>query len=214
MIFVIGSTLVEDISLPFLPAFGRKGIFVAQERLLNFWEVNFKLPSENALKSKQQFVEELSQQLKDACAGVLVDYKGITVADDTKLRRELREAGIEYAVVKNTMLRFAAKNASLDGLDSVLEGTTALATSKEDPVAAAKILCKFADASKGKFTIKAGFVDGEILDAKKTAELGNLPSKEQLLCQLLSVLNGNIRGLAVALNAIAEKQGEAAPAAE
>ncbi len=172
------------------------------------------MPSEKALKSKQQFVEELSTQLSQACAGVLVDYKGITVADDTKLRRELREAGVEYSVVKNTLLRFAAKNAKLDGLDSVLEGTTALAISKEDPVAAAKILCKYAAASKGKFTVKAGFVDGEILDAEKTAELGNLPSREQLLGQLLSVLNGNLRGLAVALNAIAEKQGEPAPTAE
>ncbi|MFA9381014.1 MAG: 50S ribosomal protein L10 [Acetanaerobacterium sp.] len=167
------------------------------------------MPSESVLKTKKQFVKELSEQLSNSCAGVVVDYKGITVAEDTKLRRELREASVEYAVVKNTMLRFAAKKAKLDGLDSVLEGTTALAVSKEDPVAAAKILCKFADASKGKFIIKAGFVDGEVLDAKKTAELGNLPSRDQLLCQLLSVLNGNIRGLAVALNAIAEKQGEA-----
>ncbi len=176
------------------------------------------MPSESALKSKQEFVKELSEQLAGAVAGVIVDYKGITVADDTKLRRELREAGIEYAVVKNTMLRFAAKNAKLDGLASVLEGTTAIAISNSDPVVAAKILGKYAEGSKGKFTIKAGFVDGEVLDAKKTEELGKLPSKEQLLCQLLSVLNGNIRGLAVALNAIAEKQGgapaEEAPAAE
>lgn len=172
------------------------------------------MPSENALKTKQQFVQELSERLNGSCAGVIVDYKGITVSDDTKLRRELREAGVEYSVVKNTMLRFAAESAKLDGLSAVLEGTTALATSKEDPVVAAKILNKFAEASKGKFVIKAGFVDGAVLDAKKTAELGNLPSKEQLLCQLLSVLNGNIRGLAVALNAIAEKQGEPAPAEE
>lgn len=173
------------------------------------------MPSENVLNSKKQQVEELTQKLSNACAGVIVDYKGITVANDTKLRKELREAGVDYAVVKNTMLRFAAKNAKLDGLTAVLDGTTALAVSDKDPVAAAKILTKFADDSKGKFVIKAGFVDGNILDANKTIELGKLPSKEQLLGQLLSVLNGNIRGLAVALNKIAEQKGEgAAPAAE
>ncbi len=172
------------------------------------------MPSENVLNSKKQQVEELTQKLSGSCAGVVVDYKGITVADDTKLRKELREAGVDYAVVKNTLLRFAAKGANLEGLSAVLDGTTAIAVSKSDPVAAAKILTKFADDSKGKFTIKAGYVDGTVLDAKKTIELGKLPSKEQLLCQLLSVLNGNIRGLAVALNAIAEQKGEGAPAAE
>lgn len=172
------------------------------------------MPSENVLNSKKQQVLELTQKLSGSCAGVVVDYKGITVADDTKLRKELREAGVDYAVVKNTLLRFAAKGANLEGLSAVLDGTTAIAVSKDDPVAAAKILTKFADDSKGKFTIKAGYVDGTVLDAKKTMELGKLPSKEQLLCQLLSVLNGNIRGLAVALNAIAEQKGEGAPAAE
>ncbi len=172
------------------------------------------MPSENVLNSKKQQVEELTQKLSSSCAGVVVDYKGITVADDTKLRKELREAGVDYAVVKNTLLRFAATGANLEGLSAVLDGTTAIAVSKSDPVAAAKILTKFADDSKGKFTIKAGYVDGTVLDAKKTIELGKLPSKEQLLCQLLSVLNGNIRGLAVALNAIAEQKGEGAPAAE
>lgn len=173
------------------------------------------MPSENVLISKKQQVEELTQKLSTACAGVVVDYKGITVANDTKLRKELREAGVDYAVVKNTMLRFAAKNANLEGLSTVLDGTTALAVSANDPVAAAKILAKYSEDSKGKFVIKAGFVDGNVIDANKTIELGKLPSKEQLLCQLLSVLNGNIRGLAVALNKIAEQKGEgAAPAAE
>lgn len=163
------------------------------------------MPSEKTLKQKQEVVAELKAKLNGAVAGVLVDYKGITVEQDTKLRREMREANVEYTVIKNSLLRFAAKEVGFDGLCDVLEGTTALAVSNEDPISAAKILTKFAEASKNKFSIKAGFVDGEILSAAKVTELGNLPSKEQLLGQLLSVLNGNIRGLAVALNAIAEK---------
>lgn len=163
------------------------------------------MPSEKTLKLKQQVVTELKEKLNGAVAGVLVDYKGITVEQDTKLRREMREANVEYTVIKNSLLRFAAKEVGYEGLCDVLEGTTALAVSNDDPISAAKILTKFAEASKNKFSIKAGFVDGEILSAAKVTELGNLPSKEQLLGQLLSVLNGNIRGLAVALNAIAEK---------
>lgn len=165
------------------------------------------MPSEKVLQEKQSIVAELKEKLANSVAGVLVDYKGITVADDTKLRKELREAGVEYSVVKNTLLRFAANEAGYPEFSPLLEGTTALAVSETDPVAAAKILTKYADNSKGKFTIKAGFVDGEFINAAKVNELGKLPSKEQLLVQLLSVLNGNIRGLAVALNAIAEQKG-------
>jgi len=172
------------------------------------------LPSEKILEQKKQTVAELTAKLKNAAAGVVVDYKGINVADDTKLRKELREAGVEYAVVKNSMLRFAAKEVGYEALDSVLEGTTALATSEGDQVAAAKILTKYAEDSKGKFVVKAGFVDGGVIDAAKVAELGKLPSREALLSMLCSALQGNIRGLAVALNAIAEKSGEAAPAEE
>ncbi len=171
------------------------------------------MPSEKILSQKQQYVAELAEKLKNSAAGVVVDYKGINVADDTALRRELREAGVEYCVVKNTMLRFAAKEAGLEGLNAVLEGTTALAISKEDPISAAKVLSKFADDHKN-FTIKAGYMDGEVIDVDKVVALGKLPSKEQLVGQLVSVLVAPIRGLAVALNAIAEKNGEAASSEE
>ena len=164
------------------------------------------MPSEKILQRKKDEVVALTEKLKAATAGVLVDYKGITVADDTKLRKELREAGVEYSIVKNTMLRFAAKQVGYEALDSVLEGPTALAVSKDDPVAAAKILTKYAEDHKDKFTVKAGFVDG--------GELGKLPNRETLLSMLCSALQGNIRGLAVAINAIAEKNGEGAPAEE
>ena len=167
------------------------------------------MASEKVLQEKQAFVAELTEKLNGATTGVIVSYSGITVEQDTKLRRELREAGVEYAVVKNTMLRRAAEAANLNGLDDVLKGSTALAIS-DDYTAAAKILCKYADDSKT-FEVKAGFMDGEVIDAAKVNELAKLPSKEGLLSMLLSVLNGPIRGLAVALNAIAEK-GEEAPA--
>jgi large subunit ribosomal protein L10 len=166
------------------------------------------LPSEKILSEKQQYVAALAERLKNSAAGVVVDYKGITVADDTALRKSLREAGVQYEVVKNTMLKLAAKEAGLEGLNSVLEGTTALATSAEDPIAAAKVLGEFAEKNKN-FTIKAGFMDGEVIDAAKVTAVGKLPSKEQLVGQLLSVLVAPIRGMAVALNAIAEQKESA-----
>jgi len=176
------------------------------------------LPSEKVLQQKAEVVADLKQKLEKSVAGVLVDYKGISVANDTKLRKELREAGVDYAVVKNTLLRFAAKDVGYEGLSSVLEGTTALAVSETDPVAAAKILAKYAEDSKGAFKIKAGFVEGKVLDANSVNELAKLPSREVLVARVLgglnapisgfvNVLNGNIKGLVVALNAIAEKKG-------
>lgn len=166
------------------------------------------MPSEKILSQKQQYVADLAEKLKGSCAGVIVDYKGITVADDTVLRRNLREAGVEYTVVKNTMLKLAIKEAGLEGLADVLEGTTAIAMSKEDPIAAAKVLGEFAEKNK-QFTIKAGFMDGEIMDAEKVIALGKLPSKDGLVSMLLSVLVAPVRGMAVALNAIAEQKENA-----
>lgn len=169
------------------------------------------MPSEKILAQKQEIVADLAAKLQGSAAGVLVDYKGITVADDTKLRRELREAGVDYFVVKNTLLERAADQVGFHNLKDHLSGTSALAVSKDDAVVAAKILTKYADASKGKFTVKAGFVDGGVIDAAKVSELGNLPSREGLLSMLLSALTGNLRGLACALNSIAEKNAEGAP---
>ena len=174
------------------------------------------MPSEKILEKKKQAVSALTDSLKSACAGVIVDYKGITVAQDTKLRKELREAGSNYMVVKNTLLRLALKDAGIDGLDHVLEGTSAIAINTEDYVVSARILSKFAETSKT-FEVKAGFVDGAAIDTKAVKELAELPSKEVLVAKALgglnapitgfvTVLNGTIKGLVVALNAIAEKQ--------
>ena len=166
------------------------------------------MPSEKILSQKKAYVDELAGKLKNSVAGVVVDYKGISVADDTKLRRELREAGVEYTVVKNTMLRLALADLGYTEMEKVLEGSTAIAISKEDPIAAAKILGKYAEDSKGKFSIKAGYMDGKEMDVAAVQELSKLPGKQELLSMLCSALQGNIRGLAVALNAIAEKNGE------
>lgn len=175
------------------------------------------MPSEKILEQKKAVVAELSERLKNSVAGVLVNYKGITVADDTQLRKQLREAGVKYTVVKNTLLKRAAEDAGIVGLEPVLENTTALATSEEDYVAAAKILCEYAEKNKN-FEIKTGYVDGDVLSVDEVKDLAKLPSKEVLVAKALgglnapisgfvTVLNGNIRGLACVLNAIAEQKG-------
>ena len=170
------------------------------------------MPSEKILQEKQEYVAQLKEKINGAVSGVLVDYKGITFADDTKLRKELREAGVEYQVIKNTMIRLAIAGTEYEGLGDVLSNTTALAISADDAIAPAKILNKFAEASKGKFTLKAGFMEGKTLDEAGVKQIATLPGREELLCMLLSALNGNIRGLAVALNAIAEKDADQATA--
>ena len=169
------------------------------------------MPSEKVLLKKQEKVNQLTELLKNADAGVLVDYKGITVEEDTKLRKELREAGIVYSVEKNTMLRFAVKNAGLDGLLDVLEGTTAIAVVNGDQTAPARILGKFAEDHENKFALKAGFIGTEIYDEKGVAALSKIPSREVLLAQLVGSLQGPIQKLAATLKAVADK-GEA-PAA-
>lgn len=168
------------------------------------------MPSEKVLEAKKAKIEQLTETLKSAVACVLVDYKGITVEEDTKLRRELREANVKYSVEKNSMLRFALKNAGIEGLDNVLEGTTAIAVSNDDQTAPARILGKFASASDGKFTLKAGMVDGEIYDAAGVMALSKIPSKDVLLAQLVGSLQGPIQGLAAILKAVADSKSEEA----
>lgn len=164
------------------------------------------MPSEKILSEKQALVAQLHDKLLASVAGVLVDYKGISVANDTKLRAELREAGVEYCVIKNTMLRLAVKDTVLEGLTEHMVGSSALAIATEDPIAAARILNKYAEGSKGAFSLKGGFMEGKVMSAAEVAAIANLPNREGLLSMLLSALTGNLRGLAVALNAVAEKK--------
>ncbi len=167
------------------------------------------MPSVKVLEAKKAEVAAISERLTGACAGVIVDYKGINVIDDTALRKELREAGVEYTVSKNTMIDLAVKGTDLEGLTSCLEGTTALATCKEDYVAAARILCKFATTHPN-FKVKSGFIDNEVITVEKVESLAKLPSREVLLATVCSVFNAPIAAFARAVQAIADKNGEAA----
>ncbi len=172
------------------------------------------MPSTAVLEKKKQMVADLSERIKNSCAGVVVDYKGINVEDDTKLRKELREAGVEYTVVKNSILGRAAQDAGLEGLDSVLEGTTAIATSADDYVASARILQKYAD-THNNFTLKSGYLDGEIISLEKLIALAKLPSREVLLATVCNVFNAPIAAFARAVQAIVDKGGvEACEGAE
>ena len=175
------------------------------------------MPSEKILEIKKQQVADLTEKLKSSVTGTIVKYEGISVADDTKLRKELREAGVDYFVVKNTLLSLASEGADLGDIKSVLEGTTAIALSATDYTAAAKILCAYAE-KHDNFEIKIGFVDGGVINAGQVKELAKLPSREELVARALGglnapitglvyVLDANITGLARVLGAIAEKQG-------
>ena len=160
------------------------------------------MPNAKILSEKQAIVADLTEKIQGAAGGVLVDYKGITVAEDTALRAEMRKNGVDYAVVKNTLTRFAVKNAGLEELSSVLEGTTSLAVSATDPVAPARVVSEFSKKMNGeKFIVKAGFVDGKVISVDEVKALADLPSKEVLLSMLLSAMQGPVRGLAVSLDA-------------
>lgn len=162
------------------------------------------MPSEKVLEQKKLQVSDLSDRLKGSVAGVVVDYKGINVADDTQLRNDLRTAGIQYTVVKNTLLHRAAAEAGLSELDAVLEGTTALATSIDDHTASARILAKFAE-THANFTLKSGFLDGAVIDSATLTRLALLPSREVLLASVCNVFNAPIAAFARAIQAIVDK---------
>ena len=180
------------------------------------------MPNAKVLSEKQAIVAALPEQLKGAASGVLVDYKGITVAEDTALRVELRKNEVQYGVVKNTLARFALNNVGLSELDEVLNGTTSLATCEHDPIAPMRVINKFAKQFNGaKFVIKAGFMDGKILPLDEINAMAELPSKEVLQAQVLGTMLAPITSLAIVLKAIAEEKGgfveaaaepEAAPA--
>jgi len=165
------------------------------------------LPNASVLEMKQQQVAALSEKLSAAVTGVVVDYKGITVADDTALRKELRENGVEYFVVKNTILSRAIDGTDLADMKSVLEGTTAIALSKEDYTAAARILSKFAEGHDN-FKIKSGFLDGKVVDVATIDALAKLPTKEVLLATVCNAFQAPIAAFARAVQAIVDKNGE------
>ena len=170
------------------------------------------MPNAKVLSEKQAIVAALSETLKEAASGVLVDYKGITVAEDTALRAELRKNNVEYAVVKNTLLRFAFHNVGMTELDEQLNGTTSMAICMDDPVAPARVIAEFAKKLNGKFEIKGGFMDGKVVDMNTVNALASIPALPVLQAQVLGTMLAPITSLAVVLKQIAEKNG--APAEE
>jgi large subunit ribosomal protein L10 len=170
------------------------------------------MPSAKILAQKQAATEALTEKVKSAVAGVLVNYTGITVEQDTALRNELRKAGVDYHVYKNTMTARACEAAGYGDMKQYLEGMNAFAVSESDPIAAAKILKAYADKIET-FNLVAGFVDGNVIDAKQVEELAKTPSKEVLLGRLLGSLQAPLYSLARVLTAVTEKDG-AEPAAE
>ena len=158
---------------------------------------------------KQPIVEEISAKIKDAQSVVLVDYRGLTVEQDTNLRKQLREAGITYKVYKNTMMNFAFKGTDCESLTPYLEGPSAIAISATDATAPARILCKFAkDANK--LEIKAGIVEGMAYDAAGIAEIAKIPSREELLSRLFGSMQSPVANFARVMNQLAEKGGAGA----
>ena len=166
------------------------------------------MPSAKILKEKEVVVSALAEKFKSAQGLVLADYRGITVLEDTAMRVELRKNGVDYFVAKNTYVSIAMKEAGIEGMDEYLSGPTAVAISSDDMIAPARILSKYAKQIE-KFECKAGIVEGNILDAKGVESIANIPSREVLIAQVLGGLNATITALAVAINAIAEKQGAA-----
>lgn len=174
------------------------------------------MPSEKILESKKAMVAKLAERLKGAQAGVLTDYRGLTVDQDTQLRNKLREAGVEYTVIKNSIIHFAAKEAGLEGLDEILTGPTALATSADDVISPAKVLCDFAK-ENDLLEIKGGFVEGEIISIDEVKQYASIPSKEVLISKMLGSLQSPISKLARTLQAIVDEEatpGKAAQAEE
>lgn len=169
------------------------------------------MPSAKILAEKQAATEALAEKVKNAAAGVLVNYTGITVEEDTALRNALRAAGVDYHVYKNTMTARACEAAGYGEMKQYLNGMNAFAVSENDPVAPAKILKEYADKIET-FNLVAGFVDGKVIDAKQVEALASTPSKEVLLGRLLGSLQAPLYSLARVLTAVTEKDGEEAAA--
>ncbi|MCL1789471.1 MAG: 50S ribosomal protein L10 [Oscillospiraceae bacterium] len=166
------------------------------------------MPSNKILQQKEKQVQELTEKLQNSICGVLTNYKGINVAADTKLRKSMRESGVDYFVVKNSILSRAFEKAGLSELNVHLTGETAIALSKDDIIIAPKIVHGQVEESKGEYSIKAGFIEGKAVDEATITEYAKLPSKEVLVSKLLFMLQSPVQRLAIALNEIAKKSGD------
>ena len=171
------------------------------------------MPSNSILAQKQAIVADLAEQLKNSPAGVVVNYQGITVDADTKMRKALREAGVKYMVMKNSLTGRACDEVGLGDMKQYLSGMTAIAIGTTDPVAPAKVLKEYAEKIES-FQILAGYLDGAVVDVDTVNRLADIPSKEVLIAKLLGSIKSPLYGLAYALQAVVDRDGEAAPAAE
>ena len=171
------------------------------------------MPSAKVLEQKKAVVEALAEKMGRAASGVLVKYEGITVDQDTQLRKALREAGVEYAVIKNTLIGKAADSAGFEGLKSELNGMNALAISFEDPIAPARILKEYADKIET-FEIRGGLLEGKVVDAATVNELATIPNKETLVAKFLGSIQSPLYKFAYVLQAIVDKENEGEAPAE
>ena len=175
------------------------------------------MPSKKILEQKQNLVSELAEEIKNSISGVLVNYQGITVDDDTKMRKALREAGVNYKVVKNSLTGRACDEVGFSEMKQYLTGMTAIAISENDAIAPAKILKEYAEKIES-FSILAGYVDGAVIDTKTVEALADIPSKEVLIAKFLGSIKSPVYGFAYAIKAVADKKAEGgaeeAPAAE
>jgi len=183
-------------------------------RTFYFYSEVTQMPNAKVLESKKAKVEELAAKLQESTSAVFVDYKGITVAQDTELRNQFRAAGVEYTVVKNTLTRFAANKIGYSEFDELLNGTTSLARTTGDPIAPARIVSEFAKKYKDVVKIKGGMVEGKVLSVEELKGFGELPSKDALVAQVLGTFLAPITSLAVVLDQICQKQGGAPAEAE
>ena len=170
------------------------------------------MPSNSILAQKQAIVADLAEQLKNSPAGVVVNYQGITVDADTKMRKALREAGVKYMVMKNSLTGRACDEVGMSDMKQYLTGMTAIAIGTTDPVAPAKVLKEYAEKVES-FQILAGYLDGAVVDAETVNKLADIPSKEVLLAKLLGSIKSPLYNFAYAIQAIIDKDGEAAPEA-
>lgn len=165
--------------------------------------------NEAAIAKKETLVQAAAEKFESAASVVIVDYRGLTVEEVTNLRKQLRDAGVEMKVIKNSILSRAAKKVGLDGLDEVFTGPTAVAFSNDDVVAPAKIIDEFAKDAKA-LEIKGGVIEGKVSSVEQITALAKLPNREGLLSMLLSVLQAPVRNVAYAVKAVAEKNEEVA----
>jgi large subunit ribosomal protein L10 len=165
------------------------------------------MPSNAILKQKQQIVTDLADQLKNSVAGVLVNYQGITVDDDTNMRRALRDAGVKYMVMKNSLTGRACDEVGLSEMKQYLNGMTAIAIGSDDPVAPAKILKEY-ESKIESFTILSGYLDGAVVSKDTVLALADIPSKETLIAKLLGSIRSPLYGFAYALQAIVDRDSQ------